>query len=403
MISVNEAYQLIQANTPKGSTINLDLYEAFGYAVANNIFSSIDFPSFKQSAMDGYAFRFDDWNNENNLIVEQEIQAGNENEILACKKGEAIRIFTGAKVPDKTDTVVMQEHTSRIENTITITNHQLIKGSNIRPIASQTKKGDLILTQGSVITPAVAGLLAGIGISQVEVYTKPKCIILNTGKELIKPGQAIHGGQIYESNSYALTLGLKQVNIDVDEVIQVDDDEAQIKHSIQEALERADILLITGGISVGDYDYVSEALDKNGVVRIFHHVKQKPGKPLYFGKKVSDSSEKLDKIIFGLPGNPGSVLTCFYEYVVPCLRMMMGYLNPEQLSVQLPMLNPYDKKPGLTHFLKGKIHHNGVEVLDHQESYKMNAFAIADCLVIINEETESIKESELVTIRFLKF
>jgi len=394
MISVAEAQQLIREHTTNGSTISLDLFEAYGYAAAADIPSPIDFPSFKQSAMDGYAFRLGDWNGTDPLFVERELQAGDQQQIDSIHPGEAIRIFTGSKVPDEADTVVMQEHVERTGNKIRITNMDLIRGSHIRPIASQTKQGDPILKKGDRITAGVAGFIAGLGIARVDVYRKPSCIILTTGKELVKPGNSLHEGQVYESNSFALAFGLQQLHLGASEIMWTDDTKEETDLAIQQALEKADVLLITGGVSVGEYDFVSEALETNGVQKRFHKVKQKPGKPLYFGTKG-------DKTIFGLPGNPGSVLTCFYEYVVPCLRMKMGCTQADLLSISLPSLNEINKKAGLIHFLKGKLKPDGVEVLDHQESYKMNAFAEADCLIVVDEDVTHVSQGELVTVHLL--
>jgi len=396
MISVDEAKQLVQQHTKPGNSIFLDLYDACGFAAANDISSPIDFPSFRQSAMDGYAFRLDDLKENSTLLVEQEIQAGNNIENIRLKKGEAIRIFTGAKVPDEADTVVMQEHVERIGNEIRILNTNLTMGSNIRPVASQTKAGDCIVQKGKPMNAATAGLLAGLGISKIEVIEKPRCIILTTGKELVKPGYTLQVGKIFESNSYALGMALNQMHLEASEILWVDDDEEQTSKAIEQALDKADILLITGGVSVGEYDFVSKALAKNGVLEIFHKVKQKPGKPLYFGTKGN-------KIIFGLPGNPGSVLTCFYEYVVACLRLKMGFTNTDLLTLRLPLLHDIEKKAGLTHFLKGKMNASGVEVLDHQESYKMNAFAEADCLIRVDEDICVIRKGEWVSVHLLKF
>jgi molybdopterin molybdotransferase len=396
MISVNEAKKIIRAHTIQGAIQTIDLAGSSGYVLAEDMISPIHFPSFRQSAMDGYAFRFDDWAQQNVLTVEQELQAGDTKSIQSLKKGEAIRIFTGAKVPDDADTVVMQEHVERNGIHLNIKNPHLLKHANIRAVASQTTKGACILKQGSLITPGAAALLAGLGIHRLPVYTKPRCSILTTGKELVAPGHELQEGQIYESNSFALQNALQQMQISLDEICWVDDKREAIETAIQNALLKTDVLLITGGVSVGDYDFVSEALEKNGAEKLFHTVKQKPGKPLYVGKKQN-------KMIFGLPGNPGSVLTCFYEYVLPCLRQMMGYENGELLSLKLPLLDPISKKAGLTHFVKACIQSNGVAILDHQESYKMNAFAQADCLVMLDEETSDVQAGTLVNVHLLNY
>lgn len=394
MISVEEARKLIQEHSTVTGIISVDVYQSSGYALAEDILAPMDFPSFRQSAMDGYAFRFDDWNGDNQLQVTHEIQAGSLSHIEVLNRGEAVRIFTGAKVPQDADTVVMQEHVERQDTQIIINNPDLKQYSNIRPIASQTKKGDTILRQGDRLTPGAAALIAGLGINSIKVFQKPRCTILTTGKELVKAGTNLMEGQIYESNSYSLVAGLKQLHIDHVEIISVDDDIQVLQQAIDQALSNTDILLITGGVSVGEYDFVSEASAQNGITKVFHNVKQKPGKPLFFGIKDH-------KTIFGLPGNPGSVLTCFYEYVLPCIRARMGFSNPLLPAFYLPLQHDFQKKAGLTHFLKGKITAQGVELLDHQESYKMNGFAMADCLIELNEECTEITQGDLVNVHLL--
>jgi molybdopterin molybdotransferase len=171
--------------------------------------------------------------------------------------------------------------------------------------------------------------------------------------------------------------------------VVTDDDENEIMNAMQAAMD-ADFVLLTGGVSVGDYDLVPAALEKCGVSKIFHKVKQKPGKPLFFGKKNKT-------LFFGLPGNPASVLTCFYEYVVDALeRFTYTHLVNE---MRLPLLYGFTKKPGLTFFLKGKINESGVEILGQQDSYLLNSFALADCLIELDENREQFLPGETVSVR----
>jgi molybdopterin molybdotransferase len=393
MIDVKDAKNQIQVGTATLTSKNLLLRDCLGFALAENVYSPIDFPQFEQSAMDGYGIFFEDHQPNDFFVLTGEEQAGNTVIRNKVSKGECIRIFTGAKIPEGVNTVVQQEWVVKEKNGIRI-QHPVKYGQNIRSVGSQTRKGQLVLPHGSSLSAAAIGLLAGLGIHTLNVVMKPRIVIINTGKELVQPGNQILSGQIYESNSFALNQALMQMHIQPVKIVQVDDNEEELAVAIQEALQCCDLLLLTGGVSVGDYDFVIPALQVNGVQQFFHKIKQKPGKPLYFGKKE-------EKLIFGLPGNPASVLTCFYQYVYPCIRKMTGFLQTGLPQLMLPILSNFEKKPGLTHFLKGRLHDNGVEILDHQESYKMNSFAVADVLIEIDEQVTELKINDPVKVYLL--
>jgi molybdopterin molybdotransferase len=184
-------------------------------------------------------------------------------------------------------------------------------------------------------------------------------------------------------------MGVKDVR-----TFSVKDEYQALKQLVQQSLEEADVLLLTGGISVGDYDFVYKALQENGVEELFYKLKQKPGKPLYAGKKEW-------KWIFALPGNPSSVLVCFNQYVQPCLLGMMGHQSVFQPNATLPLNNDYEKKGTLTHFLKAKKENGGVTILSGQDSFNLLPFAEADCWVLMPEEINSFKKGELASIFFL--
>lgn len=399
MISVDEGKKLIQETVSNDKIIEIEISKGVGYTLANDVYAPINFPSFRQSAMDGYAIRFEDFLVSNSFIVQDEIQAG-ENKYIVLEKGKAIRIFTGAKVPDGADTVVQQEATDYASDTdgnLKTINIQLATcNSNIRSVGSQCKHNDLILKKGTSLQAGTISLLANLGIGKIDVYQKPRICILNTGKELLKLGESLQDGKVFESNSFSLVHVLKQMHLDITEINWVDDDLEKTKKAVEHSLSQCDFLLITGGVSVGDYDFVLESLKQNNVEIIFHKLKQKPGKPLLFGKQEN-------KFVFGLPGNPASVLTCFYQYVYPALRQYLGFTNVDLLKIKLPLQNSYSKKAGLTHFLKAIVHENKVEILDHQESYKMNSFAVANALVEIDAEKEMVEKGELVNTYLFPF
>lgn len=390
MINVTEAKQLIEENCSKLKVKTVPLLEANGSILAESICAIMDTPPFNQSAMDGYAFSYENWDKKSNLAVVGEIQTGNySNKPLLAN--EAVRIYTGAPVPPGADTVVMQEKISRNENEIQILDTFLVKGANVRPQGSQTKKGELALKEKQLLSPVAISFLAGIGINKVNVFSKPTVSIIVTGKELTKANDIIAEGKIFESNSIGLVAALNQIGINPVSVEVVDDVEAEIEQAISNQLN-SDILILTGGVSVGDYDLVPASLEKCGVEKIFHKIKQKPGKPFYFGRYNQT-------LVFALPGNPAAVMSCFYEYVVQAISSFTQKKYFKKML--LPLADDFNKKAGLTYFLKGKIEDREVTILNNQESYKLNSFAVADCLVEFEEEGENFKKGDLVNITMI--
>ena len=228
---------------------------------------------------------------------------------------------------------------------------------------------------------------------EVTVYPKPSVSIIVTGNELQKPGNPLQYGQVYESNSFALTAALKQIGISAIDIIHVDDKLEELTNTLNDCLQKTDLVLLTGGISVGDYDFVLQASINCGVKQLFHKVKQRPGKPLYLGKKD-------DKVVFGLPGNPSSVLSCFYQYVIKAICKMSNQRVILE-NKKVPLSNSFKKAAGLTHFLKGYYDGDTVTLLNAQESYRLSSFARANCLVQINEEVTAYPVGELVEIHLL--
>ncbi len=390
MISVPEARALISKNNTKRKIGELPLLDSLFCTLAESIVSPINSPPFNQSAMDGYAFSYDRCNLKEPLMVIGEVQAGNVSELL-LKPQQTIRIFTGAPLPLGADTVVMQEKALSNGGQIAILDENLKLGSNVRLKGSQTKVGEVAMSESQLLTPAAISFLAGLGIDKVNVFLKPSVKIIVTGKELVRPGNTISDGEIFESNSFGIRAGLAQHFIQEVAMAMVDDNQASIKTSIQESLH-SDIVILTGGVSVGDYDFVATSLVNCGVETVFHKVKQKPGKPFYFGKY-------RDTLLFGLPGNPASVMACFYEYVLPAIYEFMGKQLPP--CYRLPLSEPINKKGGLTHFLKGHTDSVSVRSLAGQESYLMNSFAVANCLIELEEGKEVFQKGDLVRVRLI--
>lgn len=396
MISVENAKLAVIENTRLLPVENIPIENAYGYVLAEGLYSPLSLPPFNQSAMDGYAFIFDDFKNNLPIKIIAEVAAGNFFK-GSLKSGQAIRIFTGAPVPAGADCIVMQEKVTIEKDCLQIHDSTIKQHANIRPEGSQIKKGALALPKGTVLTAGAIGFIAGMGIASVNVTRKPVVNVIVTGTELQKPGNFLKGGQIYESNSYSILAALKSIGISTANVQSVPDNEEEVTTIISNSINSCDVLLLSGGISVGDYDFVESALKTIGVQTIFYKVKQKPGKPLFFGKYKNT-------LIFALPGNPAAVLCCFYEYVFPALQLMRGFDLSHlkgKSQIQLPIACNYSKKSGLSFFLKGKISDNSVIPLEGQESYILSSFAIADCLIYLPEETENVVKGELVEVHKL--
>ena len=390
MITVNQAKELIAAAIQPLAPVCINLDEAAGHILAADIYAAVDIPGFRQSSMDGYAFRFDPGLSSYNLTGEM---AAGTSKSLEIKAGEATRIFTGAPLPGGADTVVMQEKITKENNNIIVNDPMLSVGLNVREKGSEIKADALAMAKGSLLSPAAIGFLAGIGTTKVAVYPMPKVAVILTGNELQQPGKALAFGQVYEANSFALSAALKNEGIDDIKLFWVNDDLDLLMQSVNEALENSDVVLLTGGVSVGDYDFVTRAADACGIEQIFHKVKQRPGKPLFFGTKNK-------QLVFGLPGNPSSVLSCFYNYALPALKGL-SCKQDSITTIQAELQTDYKKTAGLTHFLKGIYADGKASPLNAQESFRLSSFAHSNCLICLDEAEEFYKAGTTVTIMLL--
>jgi molybdopterin molybdotransferase len=392
MISVTEAKKIISENVSSLEPVTLPLQESSGLILAEDVYAITDIPAFPQSSMDGYAFSFEGWKKNKKLKIIGEVAAGS-NETFTLAPENTVRIFTGAAVPAGADTVIMQEKIKTQNGELIIEDKLLQRGHSVRPKGSEIKAGALAVEKANILSPAAIGFLAGIGITEVKVYPNPSISIIITGNELQQPGKPLQHGQVYESNSFTLKAALKQLQIHNVEIFYATDKLEIVTDTLKKALHQSNVVILTGGISVGDYDFVLQASAECGVEKLFHKVKQRPGKPLYFGKKEN-------KLIFGLPGNPSSVLTCFYQYVIPALEKLSKRKIGLQ-SLPVPLAKAFQKNAGLTHFLKGFYDGKTAMSLDAQESFRLSSFAKANCLIQIDEEITSCKEGELVDVYLL--
>lgn len=390
MISVEQAKKIILEKVQPLSPIQKPLEQCFGNRLAADIFSPIDLPAFAQAGMDGYAFGFE--LGRTTYAIVGEVAAG-ASVLKTVMKGEAVRIFTGAPVPPGADTVVMQEKTRVDDHQLTILDDQLKQGLNLRPKGSDMQQNELAVKAGHRLTPAAVGFLAAMGMAHIPVIPTPRVAIIVTGDELQSIGEPLAFGQIYEANSYSLRAALHQLGVQTVFIHRVEDDLLQLETYIQESLHLADIILITGGVSVGDHDHTLQACTQKGVHVHFHGVKQKPGKPLLFGMKGH-------KPVFGLPGNPSSVLTCFYQYVLPALGKMMD-VDLSLKTETARIMQDYQKPSGMTHFLRAALQDGQVAIQKGQESYKLNSFAQADAFIVLPEGITNVSVGDEVIVQKL--
>jgi len=386
-IAVQEAKEILKGLSLTGVKAQLPLQKALGSWTASPIHAPMQVPSFDNSGMDGYAFAWADGGDSRQLA--QVVQAGTFPD-FTLQPGTAVRIFTGAPVPKGADTIVQQEWVRVEGDRIFFDLEKLNQGMNFRRAGSQCEQGQLILQEGTRITPGTLGLLASMGVAEVTVFAAPQVSIILTGDEVVEVGQALQPGQIYNANGPALLGYLSQLGITEVKIFKVRDDPNEVIRVIGEALASSDVLLLTGGISVGDFDFVKGGLAQNGVETLFYKVKQKPGKPLLAGVKGS-------KLVFALPGNPASVLTCFMQYVKPSLGQWMGNPAAWEQARSYPIATNWEKQVKLTVFLKARLVAGQVEVLPGQASFNLLSFGSADGLIEIGEDQQALKEGTLVS------
>ncbi len=403
MISVAEAKGLIAERVVRMESVSVRLMEGLGRCLADDIFSPIDMPGFAQSAMDGYAFSWRGYEASGKMEIVGEVAAGAAEAGPRPAPYQAVRIFTGAPVPEGFDTVLMQEKASVLDGMLEVLDLDLICGRNVRLAGSEIAKGALAMKKGTILTVAGIGFLASLGLEKVEVVREPRVTLIVTGDELQQPGLPLGFGQVYESNSQLLQAAFLHLRFSQPKIVYAKDNLPGLTESIRLAMLGSDMIVLTGGVSVGDYDFVVPAAEAAGTQSIFHKIKQKPGKPLFFGVKDGVDDVKTDlvtakqTVVFGLPGNPASVLSCFYQYVLIALEVASGC--PVSLKVKTAtFIDGYKKNPGFTHFLKGIYSDGVVQLLGAQESYRLSSFSVANCLIEVPEESSEINAGSTVLV-----
>ncbi len=319
MLSADQARAaLIEAACPLGEVERVGLREALGRVLAQDVVSPLDVPGHDNSAMDGYALRAADTGPDGALLpVAQRIAAGHPGEPLA--PGTCARIFTGAPMPEGADAVVMQEEVELEGDAIRI-RRQVAAGENVRPCANDVARGAVVLQAGERLRPPMIGLLASLGVPEVTVVRRLRVALLNTGDEIVEPGRPLAEGQIYNSNRYTLTATLQQLGCEVVDLGQVEDTLEATRAALREAARRADLIVTSGGVSVGEEDHIRAAVEAEGELALWR-VRMKPGKPLAFGR-VGDTP------FIGLPGNPVSVFVTLCLFGMPYIRVAQGRREP---------------------------------------------------------------------------
>ena len=391
MISVNEARKILAENLTRGGSVEIQVSEAAGYVVYRDIVSPADVPAFDNSAMDGYALAFG--KNRESWTVVAEIPAGSSHN-FRLSEGEAARIYTGSPIPAGADTVIPQEQIERNGNTIYCLLSGLEKGANVRYKGTQIRTGELMMQQGTLLSAGGVGLLASVGFATVEVFAPPALSVIVTGSELRTPGEPLPHGAIFDSNSPMLKAALNRLGIRKLYTSRVTDNEPELRKNIEKELNKSDVVIISGGISVGDYDFVKTSLVGLGVKELLYKVKQRPGKPFFAGKLEN-------KWVFALPGNPASVLSCFNHYVKPCIRYFMGHNNVWQPDITLPLAGDSVKKDGLTFFMKAYSENGIVHLAEGQQSFNLIAFSKADCFAELPEDVDFVEAGTPVNVYFL--
>ena len=344
MVSVSEATSIVGSNLFKPEAEVVNVANALWRVLAEPIKADRDFPPFDRVAMDGIAIQYEQFSNgQKDFELEGVAAAGNPQKKLT-DKSKCMEVMTGAPLPHGTDTVIRYEDLEILNNRATILISNLSNGQNIHRQAQDAKQNQLLLPVGTLISPAEIALIASVGKSQIKVNTFPRAAIISTGDELVDINDIPEPHQIRRSNSYALQAALKSLNCE-STIYHLPDVQDLIEKELREILDQHDLLILSGGVSKGKFDFVPAVLEKLGVKKHFHKVKQKPGKPFWFGGVGN-------KTVFALPGNPVFTYMCFYKYVDPWLKLGLGLeLKQEKAS----LAQDYEFNGDLTYFLQVSI------------------------------------------------
>jgi molybdopterin molybdotransferase len=385
--------------SPVAGVARLPIRSALGRVLAEDIVSPVNVPAHINSAMDGWALRFADLDAGGNATLRE---VGSSFAGVPYGKpvgaGECVRIFTGGVVPDGCDTVVMQERAQADGKSITV-GGGIRKNQNVRFAGEDLKAGAVALAKGRRIRPAELGLLASLGIGEIGVYRPLRVAFFSTGDELVSIGNPLGEGQIYDSNRYTLHGMLMRMGVDMIDMGVVRDDPALLEKAFRDASGIADVVITSGGVSVGEADFVKQLLQKLGEV-VFWKIAMKPGRPLAYGK-IGGAH------FFGLPGNPVSVMVTFYQFVRDALLALQGVSPiPPQPLLKAVCTSAIKKAPGRTEFQRGVLYLDEgiwkVRTTGEQGSGILKSMSDANCFIMLHDHVGNVEAGATVDVQILE-
>ena len=400
-ISVGQARnRIIDDINPLKATQKVDLRSSLNRYLAEEIISPIDVPSHINSAMDGYAIRGDDLP-EKNKQTYQVIGTAYAGQPFqgSCEKGQVIRIMTGGVMPKGTDTVIMQEQVEVIDDQQIQLNPEHKAGQNVRQAGEDIAKGSCILSPGKKISAADLGILASLGISEVAVFRRPRVAFFSTGDELRSIGERLAEGEIYDSNRYTLFAMLKELDVDIFDMGVIRDTKEDIRNAFIQASQMADMVITSGGVSVGEADYIKPTLKALGETN-FWKISMKPGRPLTFGRLNESYGHAW---FFGLPGNPVAVMVTFLQFVKPAITYLASGKQNQPISLSAQTTSKLYKRSGRTEFQRGIFEQaeNGqlmVKRTGKQGSGILTSMSIANCFIQLPEDSDGAEIGDIVEI-----
>jgi molybdopterin molybdotransferase len=395
---VEKARQFIkQYLDPVAETESVTLHQSLGRVIAQDIQSPANVPNYDNSAMDGYAFNSQDLNASQLKVIGTAFAGKAFNGVLA--RGECVRIMTGAAMPKGSDTVAVQEKVLRDGDSIQFTEAPKSR-ANVRYAGEDLQQGQNVLSAGHLIQPADLGLLASLGIAEVNVYRKLKVAFFSTGDELVAIGKPLATGQVYDSNRYTLYGMLSRLGVDIIDLGAIADDPLQLENTLLKAATQADVIITSGGVSVGEADYMKALLSKHGQV-MFWKIAMKPGRPLAYGKVANAH-------YFGLPGNPVAVMVTFYQFVREAMLTLMGQLGTNPLPMfEVECTAPIKKLTGRTEFQRGILFTDAagtwkVKPTGAQGSAILSSMSLANCFIVLDDTVGNLDAGAMVRVQVLQ-
>ncbi len=381
--------------TPIQDVQRADIRLSLGAILAEDIISPINVPAYNNSAMDGYAIHSRDLakNGPQRFTIVANVLAGHPFQ-GTLNPGECVQIMTGAELPAALDTVVIREICQHQGDQLSFEG-PVRAGENCRRAGEDLPTGSVAVSAGTRLGAAELGLIASLGVTDVSVRRQPRVAYFSTGDEIRSLGQTLNPGQIYDSNRYTVTAMLRNLGLDVIDLGVIPDTRPAIEAAFMNAASQADLVISSGGVSLGDADYVKETLDRVGQVG-FWRLAMKPGRPLAFGQ-VGDA------IFFGLPGNPVAVMTSFLQFVQPAVRKLAGEKEWLPLTLTLPSQVTLKKRPGRSEFLRGVINANaegiGVRTTGQQGSGILMSMSQANCLIVLDQDQGNVAVGDPVKVQ----